>query len=932
MSILSPQRWKELSAYLDQALTLPESERAGWLASVRAEDPELAGELQQLLSEHEAATRDGYLAHGPAQPAAIGGLAGQQVGAYRLIGVVGRGGMGAVWLAERSDGRFERKAAVKFLNLGMAGQGAEDRFAREGAILGRLAHPNIAELLDAGVTASGQPYIILEYVEGEPIDRYCDAHKLDLKARITLFLDVLGAVAHAHANLIVHRDLKPSNVFVSNEGEVKLLDFGIAKLLEGEGQQTVTLLTRAGDSPLTPEYAAPEQITGKPITTATDVYALGILLYQLLTGRHPAESALRSPAALVKAIVDTEPLRPSTSVEQAGPDPDTTTANAANRASTPDKLSRLLRGDLDTIVGKALKKLPQERYASPTALADDLRRYLKYEPISARPDTILYRGRKFVRRNWSAVALTALALVAILAGLAVAVYQASIARHRFDDLRRLAHTFVFDVHDEVAKLQGSTKAREMIVATALQYLDNLARSAQGDLGLQREIADAYVKVAEAQGLPTRPNLGRVKDAMVSYRKAGDIYTRLAAKDKSYLPDLATYDSRYASFLRFADQPAQAKDYSRASIATFDRIRTYQQLDPAAEQSYITAWCALGDVDEDNYANYREAWKEYSRCADLAQERLKREPNNIQAKFSVVQAEERMGTASQNLGLLPEALRAFDTEESVLREILKAEPLNPRFQTVGAVLPRFRSRVYLDDMLPSLGDPVHAVEWGKRYQQEERQIVEKDANDAAAKYRLASADYNLAHDLLSSDPEAALREARESLKLFDELIASGKNDPLNISGRNHSLYRLAEALLQAGRVSEAHSTAESVLTVARNNAADNAHNFYDQARLVLGLILAARANEAAGDAARAESLLREARDRAAPIAKTPEVPRLISLSMADQALGAFYARRHRTLEARGCYQQMLELWKSYPASNAYLDRQIADSKALLASVQ
>jgi eukaryotic-like serine/threonine-protein kinase len=932
MSILSPERWKELSAYLDQALTLQESERAGWLDSVRADDPELAAELQQLLEQHEAATRDGFLANRPAQPATIGGLAGQEVGAYRLIGVVGRGGMGAVWLAERSDGRFQRKAAVKFLNLGMAGQSAEERFAREGAILGRLAHPNIAELLDAGVTASGQPFIILEYVEGDPIDRYCDAHTLDLKARITLFLDVLGAVAHAHANLIVHRDLKPSNVFVSKEGQVKLLDFGIAKLLEGEGQQTVTLLTRAGDSPLTPEYAAPEQITGKPITTATDVYALGILLYQLLTGRHPAESALRSPAALVKAIVDTEPARPSTSVEQAGQDPETNTANAANRDSTPDKLSRLLRGDLDTIVGKALKKLPQERYGSPTALADDLRRYLKHEPISARPDSVLYRAGKFVRRNWSGVALTTVALAAVLAGAAVAIYQARIARHRFDDLRRLAHTFVFDVHDEVAKLQGSTKAREMIVATALQYLDNLSKDAKGDLALQKEIADAYEKVAEAQGLPTRPNLGRVNDAMVSYRKAGDLYTRLAARDKSYLPDLATYDSHYSSFLRTIGQRAQAKDYSRAAIDTFDRIRTYRPLDPAMEQSYIMAWCTLGDIDEDLSAHYRESLQEYSRCAALAQERAKREPNDIQAKMTVVQAEERMGSSEQAQGLLPEALAALDAEESALRDVLKAEPQNPRYKTVSALLPRFRSRIYLDDIFPALGDPVHGLQWGKVYQEEEQQLVEKDPNDATAKYRLASADYNLAYDLGPSDPEAAVREARDSLRLFDELIASGKNDILNLSGHAKSRYRLAEALLQAGRTPEAHSTAELVLTDARRNATDPAHDYYDDLNLVRALVLTGRANEVAGDAARAESLLREARDRAAPIAKTPEPPRLISLSRADEALGGFYAHRHRKAEARACYQEMVALWQGYPESNAYLERQIAASKALLAGVQ
>ena len=305
-----------------------------------------------------------------------------------------------MWLAERSDGRFERRVAVKFIHIALMGKGGEARFKREGSILGRLAHPHIAELVDAGVSAAGQPYLVLEYVEGESIDRYCDHQTLVVEARIRLFLEVLEAVAHAHANLIVHRDLKPSNVLVNKDGQVKLLDFGIAKLLEGEAVDgAATLLTVEGGRAMTPEYAAPEQVTGAPITTATDIYALGVLLYVLLTGQHPAGDNLRSPADLVKAIVDSDPTRPSDVVTTAKNPGEEITTNAARRTTTPEKLSRLLRGDLDTIVAKALKKNPRERYASVTALADDLQRYLRHEPIAARPDTLAYRATKFVRRN-----------------------------------------------------------------------------------------------------------------------------------------------------------------------------------------------------------------------------------------------------------------------------------------------------------------------------------------------------------------------------------------------------------------------------------------------------------------------------------------------------------------------------------------------------
>jgi eukaryotic-like serine/threonine-protein kinase len=433
MSTLSPDEWQALSPYLDQALAMSEDERAAWLSSLAPQNPALASQLVALLDEHRVLAQEGFLEKGPDRPPGAPGLAGQTIGPYTLLSHIGQGGMGSVWLGQRSDGRFERRVAVKFLNLALMGKGGEERFKREGSILGRLAHEHIAELVDAGVSSAGQPYLVLEYVDGDHIDRYCDQQRLDVEARVRLFLDVLVAVAHAHANLIVHRDLKPSNVLVRNDGQVKLLDFGIAKLLEGEGQEGMaTLLTVEGGRAMTPEYAAPEQVTGAPVTTATDVYALGVLLYVLLTGQHPAGTVLHTPADLVKAIVDTEPRRLSDVVTPTKVNAGETTTNAARRTTTPEKLSRSLRGDLDTIVAKALKKDPHERYASVTALADDLGRYLRHEPISARPDTLAYRAGKFVRRNRTAVVLAALAVVATIAGIAGTLVQARTARAQRD--------------------------------------------------------------------------------------------------------------------------------------------------------------------------------------------------------------------------------------------------------------------------------------------------------------------------------------------------------------------------------------------------------------------------------------------------------------------------------------------------------------------
>ena len=416
MSRLDPDQWQALSPYLDRALTLTGEERSTWLSSLRAQNPGMAEQLEGLLEDHRALSEEGFLETGPLRWPENPGLAGQTLGSYRLISQIGHGGMSTVWLAERNDGRFERRVAVKFLNIALMGEIGQGRFRREGRILGLLVHPHIAELIDAGVSQTGQPYLVLEHVEGGPIDRHCDDRSLSIRSRIRLFLDVLGAVETAHANLIVHRDLKPSNVLVRDDGQVKLLDFGIAKLLESEGDaEGRTQLTIEGGRAMTPEYAAPEQLLGDPITTATDVYALGVLLYVLLTGQHPLGAGPRTPADLVKAIVDSEPTRPSESVNSARTNGETSMACAARRATTPEKLRRLLRGDLDTIVTKALKKEPTERYPSVTALADDLRRHIKNQPIDARPDTLAYRATKFVRRNRTAVALATFAILATAA-------------------------------------------------------------------------------------------------------------------------------------------------------------------------------------------------------------------------------------------------------------------------------------------------------------------------------------------------------------------------------------------------------------------------------------------------------------------------------------------------------------------------------------
>ena len=479
MNALDKQRWLSLSPLLDELLDLDPPARAERLARLRADDPEAAEQLQRLLERADGLEQQGFLsepvvaqwhealASVPDDTAVPPDLSGQAIGPYLLERQLGQGGMGTVWLGRRADGRFEGQVAVKFLTTGLLGRGDAGRFAREGEILARLSHPHIARLLDAGVHQGQQPYLVLEYVDGQPIDAYCRKHGLDVEARVRLFLDVLAAVAHAHARLILHRDLKPSNILVTPEGEVKLLDFGIAKLLDDATQAlqgaAATELTQRAGSAFTPQFAAPEQVQQADVTTATDVYALGVLLYLLLGGSHPTADDTQTQLDRLKAVVEHVPRRLS---DIAADQADTVVADQA----------RSLRGDLDTIVAKALKKKPSERYPNAEALASDLRHWLAHEPISARPDSATYVLSRFVRRHRVAVAFGSLGVLALVGLTAVSLLQASRAqqaeqqaeqrRQQSDDL------LTYMLGDFADKLRpiGRLELLDSVGGKALEYL------------------------------------------------------------------------------------------------------------------------------------------------------------------------------------------------------------------------------------------------------------------------------------------------------------------------------------------------------------------------------------------------------------------------------------------------------------------------------
>jgi serine/threonine protein kinase len=456
MSELNLALWTRLSPLLDRALDLELPERDDFLAAVRADDSGLAAALEQLLTEHQRLLASDFLETPPLAPKAPLSMVGQTVGGYTLVRPLGIGGMGTVWLARRSDGRFDASVAVKFVNLAALDGLAHERFRREATLLARLSHPQIARLLDAGVTPGGQPYLVLEYIEGTRLDRHADEQRLDVRARLALFLQVADAVTHAHAHLVVHRDLKPSNILVDAEGRVKLLDFGIATLLaerdDGAASVTVTL---TGAPAFTPEYAAPEQVQDGAITTATDVYALGVLLYQLLVGAHPTAKPGAAHAEVLRSLTDDHPRALSDVARGLSTgDVDASRVLAARR-TTRDRLRLSCRGDLDTIAARALKKRADERYQTVSALAADIRAHLNHEPVSAQPDSLWYRTRKLVARRPLETALAFTTVLALVVGGGAALWQARTATAERDFARR-----------QLARSQAINELNEFLLSDA----------------------------------------------------------------------------------------------------------------------------------------------------------------------------------------------------------------------------------------------------------------------------------------------------------------------------------------------------------------------------------------------------------------------------------------------------------------------------------
>ena len=600
---IDPATWPTLSKLLDDWLDQPTDARSHWLENLGPEYSDALPALRQLLAT-QAAAGDDFLRtlpkfEEPPESSLNVFDPGIEIGPYRLIRELGQGGMGVVWLAERADGEVKRPVALKLPIVSLHNRTLADRFVRERDILAQLTHPSIARLYDAGVTDQGQPYLALEYVEGEKITRYCDQGRLGLEPRLQLFLQVLRAAQYAHTNLIVHRDLKPANILVTSDGEVRLLDFGIAKLLT-EGEANETELTRLGGRALTPDYASPEQIAGSTITTAADVYSLGVVLYELLTGTRPYRLKRDTRSGLEDAILEAEPERPSQAAfDQTG---------AQSRGVTPKRLARGLKGDLDTIALKALSKQPSQRYASADAFAQDIERYLDGEAVLAQPESAWYRTRKFVLRNKLAVASASAIIAALSIGLGVTLWEAHIAQVQTRTAETV-QTFLLDIfRANSTEHNDPVKARQ---TTARELLDIGAKKIDGALN---DAPDAKLKVVDTL-FELYIDLGLHDQAVALGRRrivlAKSVYGPVHPEVALALIELAS-NSGQSSFAN--DRPALLKDAGSILDRSGDftsriRARYYLAMGNTSFQTDLAGSERLG-------AKSVELYRKYSPCKEM----------------------------------------------------------------------------------------------------------------------------------------------------------------------------------------------------------------------------------------------------------------------------------------------------------------------------
>jgi tetratricopeptide (TPR) repeat protein len=852
--------WDQVQEIFFAAADLPPAERASFLAQACKGNPDLRTEVESLLKADAVS--------GAAIAAAIGTevssllsadapLTGTRMGPYRLLKEIGRGGMGSVYLGERDDEHYRKLVAIKVVKRGMDSMEVLARFRHERQILASLEHPYIARLIDGGTTPDGRPFFVMEYVQGQPIDVYCRTEKLSIEARLRLFLRVCDAVAYAHRSLVVHRDLKPSNILVNAEGIPKLLDFGVAKLLDPGNDPGLTA-TLAGMGPLTPEYASPEQIRGLPITTAADVYALGAILFELLTGTRAQRLETRTPAEIERVVCQTDTPRPSTVERVAG--------------------SPRIDGDLDNIVLMAMRKEPERRYGSVTRLAEDIQGYLEGKPVMARQDSVVYRARKFLVRHSLAVGAGILIFLSLLGGIVLAEMQAHRAesarqfaevqrqraesereraeaqkqlaeqereraesqrklaeqervraeaetqmarteqersQRRLQQMLQLANSSLFDVHAAIETLPGSTEARRKIVATTLRFLEDLSKDAGQDDDLRFVLSESYFKVADVLGYPTRPNLGDTKGALENYQKSEDFILPLVAKEPNnghYALQLILTRTNKASLLAATGKTQQAVKMLQDLVPMAHGIKHLcppKSLCYRAEgELYSELVNILIELDTDAALHYSELQ------VKEGEDWLKRLPGDEDIEVDLgTSYSEQAKILNARYELRP-AVERYKQAAALREKALVTHPSDVITRRLLMITYGNLAGTLGSPLLPNLGDTAGAREYYAKAVAIARDLAKADASNRLGQYDLAFAlMYCGTLDVSNAQLAESLANLQEAEGLFQKLVAG---DPQAVSSwRSLAVTQQYEALRmeRLGRADDALAKARESLASA-----------------------------------------------------------------------------------------------------------------------
>lgn len=782
----------ERGAYLDGACTDEALRRDVEAAIVLHESPDQVKGASAILADAETLQMPGDKQPQPHDYTAIG--------PYHILRQISQGGMGAVYLAERNDAEFNQRVAIKLVKRGMDTDFVMSRFRDERQILAALDHPSIARLLDGGTTSDGRPYIVMEYIKGKPITQYADEQRLSTVERLRLFKEVCAAVHYAHQNLVIHRDIKPLNILVTDDGRLKLLDFGIAKLLNPEIAGHSLEATAVGIRLMTPEYASPEQVKGESITTTSDVYALGVLLYELLTGHQPYRFSDGTPEEIARVVCEEEPLKPSVAlgrIETYSPADGgaavvlTPEAVSRTREGSPDKLRRQLAGDLDNIVLMAMRKEPARRYASVDQLASDIDRHLEGRPVTARRDTLAYRASKFVKRHRAGVIATLLILVALIVGTVTTLQQRARAEQRSKEVRQLVSSFLI-VQEGLKDVPGSTSSREQIAKHVLESLDKLASEAGHDTQPQRELATAYQQVGDVQGNPYENNLGDREGALASYQKALAIHQKLVEQAPLNVEDrrgLAVIYLRIGQLSFAMGNTQQSVEASQQGIGIAEQLHANGQLDLATSRAL-----------PNGYRTYAYA--------------LSRRGNPKAA----------LDSASKGQALFEKLAAAYPDDVQVQRDLT----------AVISIVAYTRA---------DLGEYAAALEIYRGLLVDKERLAAANPDKLSYQTALAPDYLNIGNvELLAGDASAAAESFRKMLEIAERAAAA---DPTNVRARNLvaiAQVRRGRALVMLERLEEGLTYQQSAAAFFKKTAEGNPQSPYAQIQMAytdmqVGVVLA-----------------------------------------------------------------------------------------------